>query len=100
MQTRSTLHRQRNIHIEHIHLGFITRKSTRCPGVTGFKDEIMCVFVFRMRVISALSHLKKMDFSAVTREERVLANVWNRTTEHRQKHRREFPVTVTSSSSH
>ncbi|XP_070783697.1 leucine-rich repeat-containing protein 51-like [Enoplosus armatus] len=31
---------------------------------------------YRSHVISALPQLKRMDFSAVTREERVLANVW------------------------
>ncbi|XP_034716730.1 leucine-rich repeat-containing protein 51-like isoform X2 [Etheostoma cragini] len=31
---------------------------------------------YRNHVITALPHLKKMDFSAVTREQKVLANVW------------------------
>ncbi|XP_044034576.1 leucine-rich repeat-containing protein 51-like [Siniperca chuatsi] len=37
---------------------------------------------YRSHVISALPHLKTMDFSAVTREERVLANVWRCCTSH------------------
>ncbi|XP_068173690.1 leucine-rich repeat-containing protein 51 [Antennarius striatus] len=32
---------------------------------------------YRDRVISALPRLKSMDFSAVTRQERVLANIWH-----------------------
>ncbi|TDG98031.1 hypothetical protein EPR50_G00213970 [Perca flavescens] len=32
---------------------------------------------YRNHVITALPHLKKMDFSAVTREQQVLANVWH-----------------------
>nr|XP_020498401.1 leucine-rich repeat-containing protein 51-like isoform X1 [Labrus bergylta]XP_029134940.1 leucine-rich repeat-containing protein 51-like isoform X1 [Labrus bergylta] len=32
---------------------------------------------YRQHVVSALPMLKKMDFSAVTREERVLANIWS-----------------------
>ncbi|XP_041666877.1 leucine rich repeat containing 51 [Cheilinus undulatus] len=32
---------------------------------------------YRNRVISALTHLKRMDFSAVTRQERELAKIWH-----------------------
>lgn len=42
----------------------------------------MCLCAFRSRVISALPRLKTMDFSAVTRQERVMAKIWS------QSHRR------------
>ncbi|KAM4526310.1 leucine-rich repeat-containing protein 51-like [Fundulus diaphanus] len=34
---------------------------------------------YRSHVILALPHVKRMDFSAVTREEKVLANIWCKT---------------------
>lgn len=45
---------------------------------TSVKADLACALlcVFRNHVICALPQLKKMDFSAVTREQRVLANVW------------------------
>nr|XP_020475623.1 leucine-rich repeat-containing protein 51-like [Monopterus albus]XP_020475624.1 leucine-rich repeat-containing protein 51-like [Monopterus albus]XP_020475625.1 leucine-rich repeat-containing protein 51-like [Monopterus albus]XP_020475626.1 leucine-rich repeat-containing protein 51-like [Monopterus albus]XP_020475627.1 leucine-rich repeat-containing protein 51-like [Monopterus albus] len=33
---------------------------------------------YRNHVISALPHIKTMDFSAVTQQERVMANIWHR----------------------
>uniref|UniRef100_A0A8C7DJP3 Leucine-rich repeat-containing protein 51 n=1 Tax=Oncorhynchus kisutch TaxID=8019 RepID=A0A8C7DJP3_ONCKI len=40
--------------------------------------EPLCVCVCRGYVIAALPHLKKLDFSAVTRQERIMAQVWHR----------------------
>ncbi|XP_058490570.1 leucine rich repeat containing 51 [Solea solea] len=39
---------------------------------------------YRKRVISALPRLKTMDFSAVTQQERVMANIWYHNNNHRR----------------
>ncbi|XP_039987452.1 leucine rich repeat containing 51 [Xiphias gladius] len=45
--------------------------------ITLYGNEIEAKKAYRNRVISALPRLKKMDFSAVTKQERVMANIWH-----------------------
>ncbi|KAE8284028.1 Leucine-rich repeat-containing protein 51 [Larimichthys crocea] len=48
---------------------------------------------YRQHVIAVLPHLKKMDFSAVTHEQRALANIWGHCTKRGKKG--QIPETVT-----